>query len=146
MVRDPDEIAQQSAAAMWATDKASQALGITLEHVGPDLAVARMLVRDDMLNGFGSCHGGFVSCLADTAFAFACNSEGVKTVASGFSIDFIAPVGAGDLLEAVASKSASAGRSGVYDVTVRRVDGSEGDVVAVFRGRSRSLGQPILPT
>ncbi|MGO4258114.1 hydroxyphenylacetyl-CoA thioesterase PaaI [Marmoricola sp. RAF53] len=140
MVSDPNQIAQQNAKAMWATDKASQALGITLEHVGHNFAIARMLVRDDMLNGFGSCHGGFVSCLADTAFAFACNSEGVKTVASGFSIDFIAPVNAGDLLEAVASKTASAGRSGIFDVTVRRAAGHESEIVAVFRGRARSLG------
>lgn len=145
MVSDPGQLARASAATMAKNDRASRALGVTLETVEPDLTVARMLVRDDMLNGFGSCHGGFISCLADTAFAFACNSAGVRTVASGFSIDFIAPVFAGDLLEAAASRSASAGRSGVYDVTVRRLTGADGEVVAVFRGRSRTLGQPINP-
>ena len=99
-------------------------------------AVVRMTVRDDMVNGHGTAHGGLVASLADSAFAVACNSHGVVTVASGFDVTFLRPAYAGDELVASAEERAVNGRSGVCDVTVRRTDG---EVVAEFRGRSRAL-------
>ena len=125
--------------AMWARDRASQELGMVLEEVRPGYARVRMRVRPDMLNGHGSCHGGLIFALADSAFAFACNSYGVVTVASGCTIEFLAPAGEGDELEAVAEERSREGRHGVYDVDVRRPDG----VVATFRGRSTSLREEV---
>ena len=120
---------------MWAADRASKALGMTLEYVGPGEARASMLVRDDMVNGHELCHGGLIASLADSAFALACNSRGVKTVAAGFEIDLLTPARLGDVLVATATERTLQGRSGIYDVTVRRGD----DVVAEFRGRSRAI-------
>lgn len=125
---------------MWAADAASRALGMTLEHVGPGTARLSMTVRADMVNGHDLCHGGIVATLADSAFAFACNSRGIATVASGFEINLLEPVRLGDLLVADAREVALRGRSGIYDVTIRRGE----TVVAEFRGRSRSLGRPVL--
>ena len=102
-----------------------------------------MVVRDDMVNGHDLCHGGLIASLADSAFALACNSHGPVTVAAGFSIDFVAPARLGQVLHAEAHEVSLRGRSGVYDVTVRADAPEVGDVVAVFRGRSRSLGRPI---
>ena len=121
---------------MWAADTASRGLGMELVEVDDGRAVVRMAVRADMVNGHGLCHGGLVATLADSAFALACNSRGVATVAAGFEVSFLRPVREGDLLEARAEERSSAGRSGIYDVTVVR----EGAVVAEFRGRSRSIG------
>lgn len=127
---------------MWANDAASQALGIRLLDVTPGRCVAVMTVRDDMINGVCTCHGAFVAALADTAFAFACNSRGVVTVASGFDIAFLEPVSAGEVLRAEAVERTLRGRTGIYDVTVSRVvDGGAGTVVAEFRGRSRALSR-----
>lgn len=137
---DADAIAQASAAAMWAADAASQALGMVLEQVGPGSARLSMTVRRDMVNGHELCHGGLVASLADSAFAFACNSHGVVTVAAGFEIDLLTPARLGDVLVAEAREVALRGRSGLYDVTVRRGE----TVIAEFRGRSRSLGRPVL--
>ncbi len=136
---DPQVLAERSAAAMWADDAASRALGMTLVEVGPGRAVLAMTVRADMVNGFGSAHGGLVAALADSAFAFACNSGGTVTVAAGFEVTFLEPAREGDRLVALAQVRSHRGRSGVYDVTVRRGD----VVVAEFRGRSRSLGRPV---
>ena len=111
-----------------------------LDGVVPGGAVLSMTVRPDMANGHGIGHGGFVAALADSAFAFACNSHGVVTVASGFEIDFLEPARVGDVLVATARETALRGRSGIYDIVVRRGE----TVVAVFRGRSRSLGRPVL--
>ena len=124
------------AAAMFAADEASRGLGMQLVHAGPGTAVVRMRVARQMLNGHAICHGGFVFMLADTAFACACNSEGPVTVAAGADISFIAPAREGDILVATATEVARYGRSGIYDVTVRRAD----EVVAEFRGRSRTVG------
>jgi len=140
MVRTDAELAQACADRMWAGDDASRGLEMTLEAVGPGTAVLSMTVRADMANGHGIAHGGFVSALADSAFAFACNSRGVVTVAAGFDIDFLEPAHVGDTLVATAEETVLRGRSGVYDVVVRR----EETVVALFRGRSRALGRPIL--
>lgn len=127
--------------AMYARDTASQALGMTLEEVRPGYARLRMRVRADMLNGHGSCHGGLVFALADSAFAFACNSHDVVTVAAGCSIEFLAATHEGDELVAVAEERFREGRNGVYDVEVRRADGA---LVATFRGRSASTRDSVL--
>ena len=135
-----DELATAVAAAMWAEDTASAALGMRLVRVGDGTAVLEMPVRDDMVNGHGIAHGGFVFTLADSAFAFACNSRNQITVAQGAEIVFVAPAQRGDLLTAEAQERASYGRNGIYDVTVRRGD----DLIAEFRGRSRQLPGTIL--
>lgn len=122
-------------AAMLADDRASAALGIEVVEHGPGWARARMAVRPDMVNGHDLAHGGMVFALADTAFACACNGWGPATVAAGADISFLAPARAGDVLEAEARVRARRGRSGIYDVTVRRGE----EVVAEFRGRSTEL-------
>jgi len=122
--------------AMWSDDAASSALGMTLEDVAPGRARVSMVVRADMTNGHDLCHGGLIASLADSAFAVACNSRGVKTVAAGFEVDFLEPARSGDLLVATADERALRGRSGIYDVTVRVGD----RVIAEFRGRSRAIG------
>ncbi|MFC5261412.1 hydroxyphenylacetyl-CoA thioesterase PaaI [Kribbella qitaiheensis] len=135
-----DELASRVAAAMWADDTASASLGMRLVSVGTGTAVLEMPVRDDMVNGHGIAHGGFVFTLADSAFAFACNSRNQVTVAQACDIVFIAPAQRGDLLVAEARERTSYGRNGIYDVTVRRGD----DVIAEFRGRSRQLSGSIV--
>ena len=138
---DPGEIARRCAEAMYDADLASQQLGIEISEVSPGRATAVMTIRDDMVNGHGICHGGYVFTLADTAFAFACNTYDQRTVAAGADITFLEPVRSGERLAARGAERARRGRSGVYDVTVSRADGT---VVAEFRGRSRSLGEPLL--
>jgi acyl-CoA thioesterase len=120
---------------MFAADAASLGLGIELLEADEGEAVLRMAVTPAMVNGHGLAHGGYIFLLADTAFACACNSHGPVTVAAGGDIDFVAPAHEGDLLVATAQERARFGRSGIYDVTVRR--GSE--LIAEFRGRSRTL-------
>ena len=140
----PDEaqaLAERVAAAMYERDRASQALGMHIVRVGAGHAELTMRVRADMLNGHLTCHGGFIFSLADSAFAFACNSHGVVTVAAGFEVDFLESARLGDELVATAVERALRGRSGLYDVTVRRT--SDDTVIAEFRGRSRSTGDPI---
>ncbi len=122
---------------MFGADRASLGLGMELLEAGAGAAVVRMAVRPDMLNGHGIAHGGYVFLLADTAFACASNSWGPVAVAAGADITFIAPVRAGEELVARAAERVRFGRSGIYDVTVRRGD----EVVAEFRGRSRETGQ-----
>jgi acyl-CoA thioesterase len=134
---DPAEIARRCADTMYAADRASQRLGIAISDVAPGRATATMTVTDDMVNGHDIGHGGYVFTVADTAFAFACNTYNEVTVAAGADINFLAPVTAGDVLTATAVERSRRGRSGIYDVTVRTPDGT---VVAEFRGRSRSLG------
>lgn len=123
------------AEAMFAADQASRGLGIELVETGVGTAVLRMTVTAAMVNGHGIAHGGFLFLFADSAFACACNAYGPVTVAAGAEIDFIAPVREGDVLVAHAAERAKFGRSGIYDVSVRRGD----EVVAEFRGRSREL-------
>jgi acyl-CoA thioesterase len=138
---DPHALARRSADAMLGEDLASAGLGIRLDDVGPGRSRLRMTVRDDMVNGHAIVHGGLVFTLADSAFAVACNSHGVVTVAAGADITFTAPALLGDVLVAEAVETDTFGRSGVTDVRVTRE--SDGVVIAVFRGRSRSLGRPI---
>ena len=132
----PEEVAAGSAAAMWAEDHASQALGMSIDEVGPGTATLRMTVRGDMVNGHAIGHGGMTFTLADSAFAFACNTYNRRTVAAGAEIRFRAPTHAGDVLIATAVERERNGRDGTYDVTV-----TAGDVVvATFVGRSREIG------
>ena len=141
---DPHEVARRSTEEMWRGDAASRMLGMVVAEVGPGTAVVTMTVREDMVNGWGSCHGGILATLADSAFAVACNSRGTVTVGAGFDITILAPAALGDELVATAAERALRGRSGVYDVTLTRVGSEEVEdgVVAEFRGRSRSLGRP----
>jgi phenylacetic acid degradation protein PaaD len=122
---------------MLAGDAASRALGIEVRDVSAGAATATMRIRADMVNGHGITHGAFVFAVADTAFACACNSHGPLTVAAAVDITFIVPSHAGDVLEARAVERTRFGRSGIYDVTVRRGD----EVIAEFRGTSRTIGK-----
>ncbi|WP_306303250.1 hydroxyphenylacetyl-CoA thioesterase PaaI [Actinomadura chibensis] len=139
----PEEIARRSAERMWSGDAASRSLGMELVRVGPGTATVAMVVRADMINGWDICHGGFVTSLADSAFALACNSYGEVTVAASLDITFLEPARLDDALLADASERARRGRSGVYDVTVTRVSAGTPVVIAELRGRSRSLRRPI---
>jgi acyl-CoA thioesterase len=121
---------------MYADDRASQALGISIDEVGPGRATARMRVTTDMTNGHGIAHGGYIFLLADTAFAYACNSYGPVTVAQAGQITFLSPAREGDELIAAAAERARMERSGIYDVSVRRADG---EVLAEMRGNSRTV-------
>jgi acyl-CoA thioesterase len=131
----------EQARAMWAADSASAMLGMELVELGPGRAQVSMVVRPDMVNGHDLCHGGLIASLADSAFALACNSHGPVTVAAGFTVDFLVPGRLGQTLYAEAREVCLRGRSGLYDVTVRADDPESGEVVAEFRGRSRSLGR-----
>ncbi len=131
----PDERAERSAAAMWEGDRASAGLGMQVLWVAPGRAALTMTVREDMVNGHGIGHGGFTFTLADSAFAFACNSHNRRTVAMQCDIRFVAPTRLGDVLVAEAVERERTGRDGVYDVEVRRGD----EVVAAFLGRSREI-------
>lgn len=133
-----DAAGEAAARALYATDRASQALGMTLVEAGAGTATVTMTVRADMTNGHGICHGGFIFALADSAFAFACNSHGAPTVAAGVTVDFVAPAHVDARLTAVAREQWLGGRSGLYDITVTDADGS---VVAFMRGRSHRLGR-----
>jgi acyl-CoA thioesterase len=126
-------LAERVAAAMWARDTASQALGMRIVRVGPGHAELSMPVRADMLNGHAICHGGFIFTLADSAFAYACNSANVNTVASGCGIDFLAPAREHDVLTATAQERSTSGRTGVYDIDVTN---QRGEAIALFRGKS----------
>jgi acyl-CoA thioesterase len=132
----PEETAQRCADLMWAEDRASQALDMQIVEVGPGRATLRMTVRTDMVNGHDIGHGGLTFTLADSAFAFACNSHNRRTVAAGAEVRFRAPTRLGDVLTATAVERSRNGRDGVYDVTVTRED----LVVAEFTGRSREIG------
>ncbi len=136
---DPHHVAKRAAAAMWRDDAASRGLGMRLVEVAPGHAVVTMTVREKMANGHGICHGGFIFTLADSAFAFACNSYNRRTVAQGCDIVFVAPAKSGQELTATALERLRTGRNGIYDVTVRTADG----VVAEFRGRSREIGGAV---
>jgi acyl-CoA thioesterase len=139
----PDISAEQVGAAMYAVDRASQALGVKLETIRHGYARMSMRVRADMVNGHNICHGGFVFTLADSAFAFACNSYNHVAVAAGASIEFLAPAQEGDVLTAEASEQNLSGRTGFYDVAVSN---QRGERIALFRGRSQRLkDQFIVP-
>ena len=132
----PQRIAEAVRDAMWRDDRASKALGMQVLAIGPGTATLTMTVRDDMLNGHDICHGGLITTLADSAFAFACNAYNEVTVASGFDVNLVAAARLGDVLTAEATELNKAGRTGVYDIQVRN---QRGERVAVFRGRSYTL-------
>ena len=138
---DAQEVARACAEAMWAEDQASQGLGMLVERVSPGEAVISMKIRADMTNGHGICHGGFIFTLADSAFAFACNTYNQRTVAQQCAVTFLQPGRRGDTLTAHAVERTRTGRSGIYDVTVRN---SRDEVVAEFRGHSRTIAGTLL--
>ncbi|MDN5766251.1 MAG: hydroxyphenylacetyl-CoA thioesterase PaaI [Humibacillus sp.] len=133
---DSDDDGVAFARQMWAEDVASRSLGMEATVIEQDHAVVRMRIRDDMVNGHAMCHGGYIFTLADSCFALACNSRGRLAVAAGADIAFTAPARLGDVLVADGRSRGSYGRSGLTDVTVKRE--SDGQIVAEFRGRSRS--------
>ena len=133
---EAQSLAERVAAEMFARDRASQAMGMRIANVGPGRAELTMKVRADMLNGHATCHGGLIFTLADSAFAFACNSANLTTVASGCSIDFITPAREDDVLTAIGQERSLSGRTGVYDIEVRN---QRGETVALFRGRSHRI-------
>lgn len=138
---DKQALAEATAQSMFVRDAATRSLGMAIVAMGPGTAQLTMRVRPDMLNGHQTCHGGFIFALADSAFAFACNSHNRNTVASGCSIDYLAPGRAGDLLTAHAMEQSRSGRTGVYDVTVTNQEGTR---IALFRGKSyQILGEVI---
>lgn len=140
--RTPQQTAEHVRDGMLRNDPATRGLGMDVTAIGPGRATVTMTVRTDMLNGYAICHGGFISTLADSAFAFACNSYDEMTVASGFAIDFVAPAREGDVLTAVCEELSKSGRTGVYDTDVRN---QRGERIAVFRGRSYTLkGKPAV--
>jgi acyl-CoA thioesterase len=135
---DADALARACAAAMLRGDRASPGLGIRLDEVGPGHARMSLTVGEAMVNGHGVCHGGFIFSLADSTFAFACNSHGLHALAQHCSITFIRPAHRGETLVAEAFERTCGARSGIYDV---RVTGDDGGVVAEFRGHSRTTGE-----
>jgi acyl-CoA thioesterase len=133
---DPQRAAEAAAKAMWQDDRCAAALGMKVLEVRPGFGRVEMRLRDDMLNGHGTAHGGMIFTLADAAFAIASNSRGRRAMAAACSIEFLRPAMAGDVLVASASEQALGGRTGIYDV---RVENQEGALVALFRGRSAQL-------
>ena len=137
---DQGDVARRAADALWAGDGASQALGMEILEVGPGLAVLAMTIQDSMTNGHGTAHGGFIFTLADSAFAFACNSYGEAAVAAQCSITYLRPGKPGDRLIATACEIARSGRTGIYDVRVACGD----QTIAEFRGHSRVIGGSVI--
>ena len=138
----PQQLAEQVRDAMLADDHASKMLGMQVVDVAPGRAVVRMTVRQDMLNGHAICHGGLITTLADSSFAFACNSYNELTVASGFAVDLLAPGRLGDVLTATCAEVAKGGRTGLYD---SEVCNQRGERIALFRGRSYTArGKPVV--
>jgi acyl-CoA thioesterase len=140
MMMDELEIAKQCGETMWETDIAARSLDISVELTGVGEACATLEIRPEMLNGYNVCHGGYLFTLADTAFAYACNSYNKITMAAGASIEFLRPAKLGDRIVATASERHRGGRTGTYDVSLKNQDGEE---IALFRGRSYSTREPI---
>lgn len=133
--------ARRCADAMYQRDRASQHLGMQVEEIGPGRAVLSMPITETMIQGHDSCHGGYIFMLADSAFAFACNTYNEATVASGCAIDYVAPGKLGDVLTAEAREQTRKGRTGVYDV---RVSNERDELVALFRGKSYKIRGPVV--
>ena len=133
---DRQALARATADAMWAGDHASKWLGMKIEEVKAGYARLSMRVTREMVNGHDTCHGGMIFTLADSSFAYACNSHNQRTVAANCSIDFLAPARFGDVLVATAVEQVRAGRAGVYDI---RVENQAGETIASFRGRSAAI-------
>ncbi len=140
--RSAQQLAEHVRDGMYLNDRASKGLGMTVLSIAPGQATLRMTVRDDMLNGHDICHGGLITTLADSAFAYACNSYNEFTVASGFAIELLAPGRAGDVMTARCVEVSRAGRTGVYDCEVTN---QRGERIALFRGRSHTMkGKPAV--
>jgi acyl-CoA thioesterase len=135
-----NEIAKQCYETMWSNDIASQDLGMSVKVTEPGCARASFEIRKNMVNGHDLCHGGYIFTLADSAFAFACNTYNRVTVAAGASIEYVRPARLGDTLVATATEVSRGGRTGIYDATVRNQDG---EVVALFRGRSYATREAV---
>jgi acyl-CoA thioesterase len=133
---DAQATAERSAQILWEGDRASQMLGMRIVAVGPGEATLAMTVRADMVNGHRICHGGLIFTLADSAFAFACNSYGDNTVAASAQVDFLSPAREGDELTAVAKETWRSGRSGLYEIVVTH---QTGERIALFHGRSHRI-------
>jgi acyl-CoA thioesterase len=138
---EAQSLAEATRDAMYSRDRAAQALGIQIQAIRPGFAVLSMKVRGEMVNGHHICHGGMIFTLADTAFAYACNSHNKNTVASACNIDFLAPGREGTVLTAEAQEQSLSGRTGVYDVTVRD---DSGRVIALFRGKSYRISGEVI--
>jgi len=138
----PDELARAAAQAMYEADGCTRALGMELLEVRAGYARLRMAVRPEFLNGHLTCHGGMIFSLADSAFAFACNSYNINTVAAGCSIEFLRPVLRDEVLTAEAVEQVLSGRNGVYDI---RVTNRAGETVALFRGKSAQIRGNVIP-
>jgi acyl-CoA thioesterase len=138
---DPQRLAEAVGSTMYQRDRASQMLGMTLDSITPGRAQMTMRVRHDMCNGHGICHGGLIFTLADSTFAFACNSYNLNAVALGCTIDFMAAGKDGDTLTAVGEMRQQGSRTGLYDITVTNQDGQ---VIAVFRGKSYRVKGDVL--
>jgi acyl-CoA thioesterase len=138
----PQALAEACARAMWADDHASQGLGMRIDHIAPGQATLSMEITPAMTNGHGMCHGGFIFTLADSAFAFACNTYNQRTVAQMAAITFLAPARAGQRLNAAAREVSRQGRGGLYDI---RVSAEDGTIIAEFRGHSRTIKGTHLP-
>ena len=140
--KDPQALAEEAAAAMLAMDRVGPLLGIRLVKIAPGACTLSMTIRPDMGNGHGICHGGMIFTLADSAFAYACNTGGGSAVAASGSIDFLAPAHVGDELTAVASTVWRRGRSGIHETVVTN---QKGEAIALFRGRSQLVSATRLP-
>ena len=138
----PQELAEKVIKAMFERDKASKGLDMKIIEVRPGYSRVNMTITANMLNGHDTCHGGYIFTLADSAFAFACNSRNLSTVALGCSIEFLAPALENDVLTAVAIEKSLGGRTGVYDAEVTNQNGK---LIALFRGKSYRINAQILP-
>jgi acyl-CoA thioesterase len=138
----PDELARACADAMWKDDSASRGLGMEILDIGDGHATLAMTVTRSMVNGHGIAHGGFIFTLADSTFAFACNSHNERTVAAHCNISFVRPGKLGDRLVARAREILRSGRSGIYDIRVTTGD----EVIAELRGHSRTIGGALVAT
>jgi len=137
----PQAIAEACANALWATDEATQFLNMTLSEIAPGACNLTMTIKSTMCNGHGSCHGGYIFTLADSAFAFACNTYNQRAVAQHCNITYLNPAASGDCLTAIAKEVSKQGRGGIYDVQVRN---QKNDVIAEFRGHSRTIKGMLL--
>ena len=141
--KNPQALAEAVGREMYRHDRTSQFLDISLDEIRPGFARMSLRITENMVNGHGMCHGGFIFTLADSAFAYSCNSHNHNAVASGCSIEFLAPARVGEVLSAIAEERALAGRSGIYDIDVINPDGKR---VAVFRGKSHRIQGELVKT
>ncbi|PIE25067.1 MAG: phenylacetic acid degradation protein PaaD [Neptuniibacter caesariensis] len=141
-LNDPQQLAEACAEVMLADDPLTKELKMEITKIAPDYAELTMPVQNWMTNGHDTCHGGMIFSLADSAFAFSCNSSNYPTVAAGVTIDYVSPAHCNDLLTAKASKAHQRGRTGVYDV---RVENQKGELIALFRGRSHRIRGVLIP-